>query len=379
MFVRLFQYKVKRLFRTKDELFWCLVFPLILGTFFYMSFGGFQDKQETFQAINIGYITTETGKDEDFDQVLMLLSKDGKDQIVRIKTTKEEEAKKLLLDKKIAGIIYNTLEITLTVNGEGINESILNSFLNQYIQKRETFTKIAQISPDKLNEVLELEFKDSSYLQEIRFTNASIDPMTSYYYALIAMTCLYGCFAGLSSAIDIKANMSTLAPRRLVAPTNKMKIILGDFFGAVFVQFICTLITVCYIIFVLKVDMGQKINYLMLTAFVGSLIGVTTGLFIGSIGRQSENVKSAIVLAGTMVECFLSGLMVGNMKDIVERHAPIINRINPATLIVDSLYSLDIYDTYDRYMRNMISMLILATILCIGSFLAIRRERYASI
>lgn len=379
MFVQLFQYKVKRLFRTKDELFWSLLFPIILGTFFYMSFGGYQDSQETFQVIKIGYITTETGMDESFDQVLIQLSEEGKDQILSIQTTKEEEAKRLLLDKKIVGIIYNTNEVSLTVNGEGINESILNSFLNQYIQKRETFLKIAQISPDKLNEVLDLEWEGFSYLKEIRFTNASIDPMTSYFYALIAMSCLYGCFAGLSSAIDIKANMSTLASRRLVAPTNKMKIILGDFFGAVFVQFICTMITVCYLIFVLKIDMGQKIFYLMLTALLGCVIGVATGLFIGSIGRQSESIKSALVLAGTMVECFLSGLMIGNMKNIVERYVPIINRINPATLIVDSFYSLDIYDTYDRYTKNMMSMLIIAAILCIGSFLAIRRERYASI
>lgn len=379
MFIQLFQYKVMRLLRNKDELFWCLFFPLILGTFFYISFSGFHEKQETFQAINVGYVTTNGQKDETFDKVFMQLSKEGKSQIVTIKATDEEEAKKLLLDKKIAGIIYNTNEITLTVNEEGINESILNSFLNQYIQKRETYSKIAKDSPDKLNEVLALEEKDSSYLKEIRFTNSSIDPMTSYFYALIAMSCLYGCFAGLSAAIDMKANMSTLASRRLVAPTNKVKIILSDFLGTVLVQFICVMITLCYLIFILKIDMGQKIGYLMSTALVGSVIGVTTGLFIGSIGRMSEHTKSAIALAGTMVECFLSGLMVGNMKDIVERYAPIMNRINPAALIVDSLYSLDIYDTYERYTRNMISMLIIAFILCVGSFLAIRRERYASI
>lgn len=379
MFFQLFKYKVIKMLRTKDELFWCLAFPLILGTLFYMSFGGFSEKQETFQVIHIGYVAKEEGKDEEFDQILRELSKEGENQIVNIVTTKEEEAKQLLLDKEISGIIYNTGEVSLTVNGEGISESILNSFLNQYLQKREMIMRIAQTSPDKLNEILELETSDNSFIKEVSFTKASLDPMTSYFYALIAMSCLYGCFAGLTSATEIKANLSSLAARRLAAPTNKMKIILGDFLGAVLVQFICTMVTVLYLLFVLKIDMGQKLFFLILTVLVGCVIGITTGLFIGSIGRQSEKLKTSLVLAGTMLECFLSGLMVANMKDIVERYAPIINRINPAALIVDAFYSLDIYDTYERYTKNMVSMLIIASILCIGSFLAIRRERYASI
>lgn len=378
MFIQLFRYKIIRMLRTKDELFWCLAFPLILGTFFYLSFGNFSNNQESFQIIPIGYVTTKD-QDEQFDQVLKKLGEVGDNQLVELVSTDEAQAKQLLSEKKISGIIYNTDAITLTVNGEGISESILNSFVSQYVQKRETITTIAQSSPNQISKVLALEEQNQSYLNEISFTKASIDPMTSYFYALLAMNCLYGCFAGLSSAIDIKANLSSLASRRLVAPTNKMKMLLGDFLGAVLVQFICSMITLCYLLFVLKVDIGQKLFLSILTILVGCVIGVSTGLFIGSIGRQSDRMKSSLVLGGTMVECFLSGLMVGNMKEIVERYAPIINRINPATLIVDGFYSLTIYDTYDRYARNLISMLVIAGILCLGSYIAIRRERYASI
>lgn len=378
MFIQLFRYKIIRMLRTKDELFWCLAFPLILGTFFYLSFGNFSNNQESFQIIPIGYVTTKD-QDEQFDQVLKKLGEVGDNQLVELVSTDEAQAKQLLSEKKISGIIYNTDAITLTVNGEGISESILNSFVSQYVQKRETITTIAQSSPNQISKVLALEEQNQSYLNEISFTKASIDPMTSYFYALLAMNCLYGCFAGLSSAIDIKANLSSLASRRLVAPTNKMKMLLGDFLGAVLVQFICSMITLCYLLFVLKVDIGQKLFLSILTILVGCVIGVSTGLFIGSIGRQSDRMKSSLVLGGTMVECFLSGLMVGNMREIVERYAPIINRINPATLIVDGFYSLTIYDTYDRYARNLISMLVIAGILCLGSYIAIRRERYASI
>lgn len=379
MFIQLLKYKIIKMFRTKDELFWCLAFPLILGTLFYISFGKLSEKQESFQCISIAYIEDQTKKDEQFETVLNVLSEEGEDQMVQVVTNSENEAKELLLNKKISGIIYNTEEISLTVNDSGINESILKEFLNQYIQKRETIMNIARSSPEKLAQLLESEFSNNNSLKEISFTDASIDPMSNYFYSLIAMSCLYGCFAGMSSAVDAKANLSTLAARRIAAPTNKMKLILGDFLGAVLVQFACTMVTLLYLLFVLKIDFGRKLPYIVVTILVGCMIGIASGLFAGSIGRQSEKMKSSIILTFTMVECFLSGLMFGDMKDIIEHHAPIINRINPAALIVDAFYSLNIYDTYERYTKNLVSMLVIAGLLCIVSFLVIRRERYASI
>lgn len=379
MFSHLFKYKVIKLLRTKEELFWSLFFPMILGTLFYVSFGGYSQNNEVFKSVDVAYISGDSSKDENFETVLDSLSEERENQVVNIKTTSDEEAKKLLSEGKIAGIIYNTDKLSLTVNGEGINESILNSFLNLYIQKRQTIMKIVEISPDKLEQLLKTENSEISSLKEISFTNGSMDNMTNYFYALIAMSCLYGCFAGLSSAVSIKANLSTLAARRVIAPTNKLKVILGDFLGTVVVQFGCTMCTVFYLIFILKVDFGQKLLYIILTVLVGCMIGIASGLFAGSIGKQSEQLKMSIVLSVTMIECFLSGLMVGSMKDIVEHYAPIINRINPAALMVDAFYSLNVYDTYDRYLTNMVSMLVIAGLLCIGSFLIIRRERYASI
>ncbi|WP_099468679.1 ABC transporter permease [Konateibacter massiliensis] len=378
MFIQLVKYRLLKLFRTKDELFWCLAFPLILGTLFYISFGNITQKDEAFQTIDIAYITAE-GADEEFGKIINELEKEGDTPLIHIMTEEEEEAKELLFQKEIAGIIYNGKEITLTVNGEGLNESILSSFLNKYGQTKETITNIAMTSPDKLERAIELVTADVSVVKETSFTDHVSDPMMSYFYALIAMSCLYGCFSGMSTAIDLKANLSALGARRISSPENKMKMILGDFTALIIGQFLCTLVTVFYLIYVLKVDIGYNMPYLILTVLVGGIIGIATGTFIGSVGKGSMGGKMAVMLSVTMTECFLSGLMMGNMKDIVEQNAPIINRINPAALIVDALYSLDIYNTYDRYRQNIISMLVIAAILCVGSFLAIRRERYASI
>lgn len=118
---------------------------------------------------------------------------------------------------------------------------------------------------------------------------------------------------------------------------------------------------------------------MLLISLFGSLIGVSMGLFIGSLGKLNEGGKVGIMLAVSMSCCFLSGLMNGTMKDVVEKHAPIINRINPAALISDALYCINVYDDSYRYYRNLVTLIIMSAVLVLASFLIIRRERYDSI
>ena len=103
------------------------------------------------------------------------------------------------------------------------------------------------------------------------------------------------------------------------------------------------------------------------------------GLFVGSLGKLSEGIKVAVILAISMVCSFLAGLMNSNMKDLVEKHAPIINRINPAALISDSFYTLNNYDSMNRYARDILTLLLMTAILFIVSTLVTRRKTYASL
>ena len=76
---------------------------------------------------------------------------------------------------------------------------------------------------------------------------------------------------------------------------------------------------------------------------------------------------------------FFAGLMFGGMKNVIEQHCPVINRINPASVLSDAFYCLSVYDDAVRY-RRCILILVIMCLLCISfSFLMIRRERYDSI
>ena len=130
---------------------------------------------------------------------------------------------------------------------------------------------------------------------------------------------------------------------------------------------------------VLKIDFGDRVPQIILTAFAGSVIGVAMGTFIGSIGGISVTIKDALVSVISLVLSFLSGLMINNMKDIVEHTVPFVNRINPAALITDCLYSLNMYDNFVRFYTNLVLMGVIAVFFIFGSYMQLRRNRYASI
>ena len=60
-----------------------------------------------------------------------------------------------------------------------------------------------------------------SLVREVSLGGRTIDGNVQFFYALIAMACLYGCFIGFGSAIGIQANITPLAARRCVTPTHQ--------------------------------------------------------------------------------------------------------------------------------------------------------------
>ena len=125
--------------------------------------------------------------------------------------------------------------------------------------------------------------------------------------------------------------------------------------------------------------MTAHLGLALLTILVSTTFSITFGMFLGCIGPKSEGGKTGLMFATVMPMCFLSGLMMGNMRIVVEKHAPIVNRINPAALISDSFYILNNYDSMNRYARDILTLLLMAAILFLFSTLATRRKTYASL
>jgi len=372
-------YSLKDFSMNKSLTFWSLLFPLLLATMFYMSFGHLADgNNNTLDPVKTAVvIVEETEATSHFQE--MLSSLEDEHNILMVTETDFETAKKLLQDNEVEGILQVSNTVTLTVSKSGINQTILKSVTDGYLHRMALIEKTAQTNPEKIQDIITALSEDVSYLKEITFSDSSATGTAQYFYALIAMTCLYGSFFGLTLGTRLQANLSALAMRRSVAPIRKMQIFICDFLAVFTINAIILLLLFAYLIFAFKIDFGNHVFLMLLTAFMGSLFGTSLGTFIAASSTKTFDFKIGILLGVSMVFSFLAGLMLNQMPQIIEKNVPIINRLNPALLISNSFYCLTFYDNYQIYIRNMVTLAIYVVLFCTASILLLRRKKYASL
>ena len=199
------------------------------------------------------------------------------------------------------------------------------------------------------------------------------------FYTLIAMTCLYGATLSMYSLNQILPNMSSKGKRVGVSPVSKFKMILASLGASFLTQLIGVLLLFIFTIFVLNVDYGSNMLLVFLLAVAGSFAGLSLGVFVSTILKKNENTKLGFIIGITMTCSFFAGMMGITMKYIIDKNIPIINKINPVSMITDGLYALYYYDTLNRYLFNVVSLLIFSFVLIIISFVLLRRQKYDSI
>ena len=88
----------------------------------------------------------------------------------------------------------------------------------------------------------------------------SFDTSLSYFFAVIGMACLYGCFLGVRCPIDMQANLSALGARRSVTPTHRLKLVIADMLATFAVHFCNIVILLIYMKYILRIDFGEHIG-----------------------------------------------------------------------------------------------------------------------
>lgn len=373
--LHLMKYCIKVKLKNFNMLFWPLVFPLILGTLFYVAFGTIEEAD--FETVPVG-VVEEKNADLVFIEFLDRMAEED-EPYISCEKLEYKEASKALSDGKISGIYVVGEEIKLTVGGNGIPESILQSLLDSYENGKQTMIQAAASHPEGIEKASEQMEKYNTAVKQVSLGGKTTNGNAQFFYALIGMACLYGAFIGVGAALWLQANLTTLAARRSVTPTHKLKLVIVEMLSSFLLHFVNVCILLLYLRYVLKLDFQGQMPKMLLVSMVGCLIGVSMGIFIGSFGQMGEGVKIGILLGISMTCSFLAGLMNADMKYAVEKSAPIINRLNPAALITDAFYCINVYDDPIRFTRSLVILTIMAAVLTGASFLMVRRERYVSI
>ncbi len=393
MFLHNFKYSLKTLLRNKGLIFWTFAFPIILGTLFNLAFSDIENK-ETLDIIDIAIVNNEEFKtDTYFTESFKVLSKKKEpNQLFNIKYTDLSTAKTLLKENKITGyLLFENNDVKITVNDKGYHETILRFVVDELSSQKEMLETITtkevadSYKSGNLNVNYEKIYQDTLNLinnttpKLNNISNSNLSYTMIEYYTLLAMACLYGALISMFVTNKKIANMSSAGKRTSVSPANKKTLLLGSFLASYLVQLLGILILYLYTIFVIKVDYGSNTFLVFLLLMAGSLAGLTLGIAISTVLKSNENTKTGILISLTMLASFLSGMMGITMKYVIDTNIPILNKINPAAMITDGLYSLYYYRTLDRFYFNIISLIIFSIIMLVISYQGLRREKYDSI
>lgn len=404
MFLHNLKYELITSLRVKDLIIWMMIFPVILGTFFKIAFGNIYENDTLFNTIPTAVVENE--KNDIFHSIVEDIEK-SETPLLKVSYMSDEEAMKALENDEVKGIIYvetnekkeeseesfsffgkvmdamgvpsMDTKLSLKIKSNGMEQTILKKFTENYMAQESIVRDAVENNPTNISAVTDVLTQDMKIKDERPMTDGDTDPFTSYMYNLIAMVAMFGCITGLHVATANQANLSDLGARRNCSPTPKSINVAASLIGSYIAHGVCIAIAVTYEVLVLGVDFGFRLPLVYLGGVVGGMMGVSLGFFVGSISTWSQSTKVGVLMSVSMLLCFLSGLMMGDMKAIIEQNFPIFNDLNPAAIVSDSLYYLNVDADLGRFFIKLLSMGAFAVVFAIGGFFMTRRRRYASL
>lgn len=379
MFIHLFVYRLKCLLRDRMMVFWTLIFPLVLGTFFSMAFMNLT-QDDAFSPIHAALVSSSGAQAAAFDRAVRAVSS-GKDRLFDLKeASSEAEAARWLDAGKVEGILSYRDGPRLTVKETGLNQSIMKMFADEYRQTVAAARDITASRPDALQHGLIADLThEKALIRQVNAGNAKPNDVLIYFFSLIAMACLYGSFWGNKEMIDVQANLSARAARLNVAPVHKLKLFLAGILADFVILYLEILILLAYLHFALHIDFGPRTGLVVVTACAGALLGLSFGTFVSALLKKSEGMKFAVLIAATMAGCIMAGMMSPDIKYIIDIYAPPLAWLNPVNLLTDAFYALYYYDSLGRYAENMYAMLAFIAVFGTLTVLIVRRRKYASL
>lgn len=380
--MHIFKTRLKCLYRNKSLLFWTLLFPIILSIFFNFAFAGLVSG-ESLKTIDVVIVDNEYLSDEFIELIKDVKINDEK-RLFNVGVHSTSDAEELLRNNSVQGIIefLEDQSITLTLNNGGINQTIIKTFLDEYLQVNQAITSIIVLSGGTadINDIVKELTANKQYLKEKETGRKNPNFALNYFYSLIGMALVYGGFWGTNAIINLQANLSFKGLRVAISPTNRFKLLLIYLGGSFVVHFLEIIILLLFLTLFLGVSFNSNIFLMLLVCVLGSITGISFGAFMAiALKKASEGVKVAITSITGVFGGFLAGMMTPTIKYLVTTKMPILGYINPVNVITDSLYSLYYFPTLERFYLNIIILSIMAVVFMVGTYLFFRRDSYESI
>lgn len=378
MFWHFYKYRTKVLLRNKSMLFWTLAFPILLGLMFMAAFGEI-DQAGNLETITTGIVKTgdQTALTENFSTVLEQVEINEK-PLFALEELQETEAVEKLTAGELAGyFLIDDKTISLHVGQAGMSQTLMKNVMDQFLQR----TAIISSKAAEL-ETLDLAPIMAAFEQEATFQEVNADRDMSvksfYFFTLIGMAILYGTMWGVRNVQDQQANQSANGIRLSLIPRKRTLVSSANLAASFTIVLVEVYIILAVFRFVYQVDFGDRWQWLLLVAALGSLCAILLGTLIGNLTPKMNLVqKDGILVSVTMAMSFFAGMMGSEqIKYWLDLHVPIQGQVNPVNLISESLYQLYYYTDLSSFYTNLFWLTGFIVLLSIGNAWIERGVRY---
>ncbi|MCI8669552.1 MAG: ABC transporter permease [Lachnospiraceae bacterium] len=380
MFSRIFKYRILTLLHSNDNIFWLLLFPILLSVLFNLALKDTMTG-EAFENIPIAVIDDENFRNEvvmkSILETVSVTDEAAADEktMFTVRYVGTTEAEELLETGKIDGYIYFLQGSHLVIRENGISQTIIKTFLDITEQKKDIYQTMLENNNGSISwELMESLSESKEYILDVSNGRDKADTSLPFFYSILGMACLYSASIGCLGLSNIQINQSPVAKRNCMAPVKKIKLMLSDFAAYGVLCNIIILIIFLFISEVIGIDFGNRYGLILLTSLTGSYTGLSFGYFIGAVVKSNMNIKFYLVTAVSMLWSFMAGMMSNTIKYMINQHVWILNRLNPVNLITESYYKLYYYKDLDKYYENMIILLGMIIFFLAGTALVLRYQ-----
>ena len=329
--------------------FWTLLYPLLLSTLFILTTSNITG--DDMDDIPVG-ITEEHQLASTLDQV----------EILEVTETTEPEALTLMENEELSGFITDDNELIVT--SSGLNQTILESVLNEIIQIYESGIPIENFS------------FDDNFIVE---TDADREPQVIMFYSLIAMMVFYTMFSSIEFMTTMQPNLSTMGARFQASPYSKIKMLMASAVGALGLGLLTNFIIIAYLMIFYQ---GTLFNALMPTIILlifGNIAGIGIGFAVGLFPKINMNFKTFVGLIFLLTLTFSAGMIGPAVRVLVNENLPLLNDLNPVARLADTLFRINLMDNFDDYMMTLGILTGIAVVMFMFTLFALRRKQYDSL
>lgn len=346
------KYSIKLAFRNRESLFWVVIFPFILVNIFGILFSNMED-------INLEPLTIMV-ESPSYREALSHMEYNGKKMY---KVVEYKSPEKALDSGKIQAYVegYPDKEIS---DGKGNRDGKVS--VN--IKKSDTEEKVLVKNVNALREKNKVELKN-------HIKGSEKSTMAVAFYSLIGMICLGAMNFGITAVENTDPDSDVKSVKRIIiAPVPRKTVIINEVLPLFILNCITTILMYLFMRYVYNVNFGGSQAEIIFGLICSNIMAVTIGIFFANLVKAKTSVKYSMGAMFYVFSGFLSGMMSTGTYGFFSNAFPILNYINPATVITKMLLSLYIFNDTKKYMFSIVNILAISVVMILFSIILYKRK-----